>query len=141
MRRGREFYSGHYEKAIELHKKGMKIKDIARELGVSYSAAYHWAKGLRQPEKGNVSQFLDYLKENGPMPAIKIKERFQKHNELFLIAQRRGIDVRRHVMSRKFSEYKTWYYLDGQEELLQQRLDDLFSAIRKVKSKLSDSRF
>ena len=137
MRRGREFYSDKYEKAIQHYSKGMSIKEIAKELGISYSACYHWIKGLRQPEKGNVSQFLAYLEANGPIPAVKIKDRFPKHNELFLIASRRGLDVRRHTMSRQFSGYRTWYYLPGQEQLLQQRLDELFAAIRKVKSRFN----
>jgi hypothetical protein len=137
MRRGREFYSDKYEKALDMHVKGMEIKQIAKELGISYSACYHWIKGLRQPEKGNVVDFIDYIKTNGPMPAIKIKEKFPKHNELFLIANQRSLDVRRHTMSRQFHEYRTWYYLPGQEQALQQRLDELFAAIKKVKSKFT----
>ena len=135
MRRGREFYSDKYQKAMELYSKGTGIKQIAKELGVSYSACYHWVKGIRQPEKGNVAGFIDYIKTNGPMPAIKIKEKFPKHNELFLIANQRSLDVRRHTMSRQFSGYRTWYYLPGQEEQLKARLDKLFETIRKVKSR------
>ncbi len=137
MRRGREFYSGQYEKAMELHSKGMKIKQIAKELGISYSAAYHWVRGIRQPDKGNITEFINYLQENGPMPVIKIKDKFPKHNELFLIASKRGIDIRRHTMGRQFKEYRTWYYLLGQEKILEQRLDALFSVIKQVKSKFN----
>ena len=135
MRRGREFYSTQYEKAIELHNKGLAIKNIAKELGISYSAAYHWVKGIRHPAKGNVIQFLAYLKENGPTPAIKIKDKFPKHNELFLIAKQRNLAIKRHVMGRQFKEYRTWYYLPGQENILQQRLDTLYSVIKQVKKK------
>jgi hypothetical protein len=41
-------------------------------------------------------------------------------------------------MSRQFKEYRTWYYLSGQEELLKQRLDALFSAIKQVKSRFDN---
>ena len=57
MRKGREFYSQNYEKVIELHKKGMSVKDIASRLNMSYSAVYHWTRGLRKPEKGNLLNF------------------------------------------------------------------------------------
>ena len=135
MRRGREFYSGQYEKAIELHSNGISVKDIARELGVSYSTAYHWIKGIRKPDKGNVRDFVSHIEKSGPLPAVKIKDKFPKHNELFLIAEKRGIAIKRHIMSRGFGEYRTWYYLPGQEELLKKRLDELFTLIKRVKSR------
>ncbi len=138
MRRGREFYSEKYDKAVELHNKGRSIKEIAAELNVSYSAAYHWIKGLRQPKTGNLTEFITYIEKSGPVPALVIKDEFPKHNELFLIAGKRGIDVRRHVMSKKLGEYRTWYYLPGQEEALQQRLDALFETIKKIAKKMSD---
>jgi hypothetical protein len=133
MRRGREVYSGKFERAVELGKQGKSVKEIARELGVSYSAAYHWVKGLRKPAAGSINEFIDYLRENGPMPAERVSERFPKHGELFLTAQKRGAGLRRHMMSRQFRGYRAWYYLDGQEGLLQQRLDELFDVIRKIK--------
>ncbi len=138
MRRGREFYSEKYDKAVEMHRNGRTVKDIAKELGISYSAAYHWVKGIRQPDKGNVLQFHAYLQQNGPTPVIKVKEKFPKHNELFLISKSRGINIKRHVMNRRFGEYRTWYYLPGQEELLKQRLDELFLAIKRIKGKFNN---
>ena len=136
MRRGREFYSENYSKAVELYKQGLSVKQISSDLGLSYSAVYHWVKGLRSPEKGNITDFLYYLKKNGPMPVVKLKANFPKHNELFLTAEHRGLGVRRHTMARKFGEYNTWYYLPGQEVLLKERLDELFEVITKVKEKL-----
>ena len=141
MRRGRETYGKKYEEAMALHKEGKSVNEIASSLGISYSAAYHWIKGLRKPEKGNVNEFVDYLRSEGPLPTIEVEKKFPKHNELFLMANKRGLTVKRHVLKRKFSKYAIWYYLDGQEELLEKRLNELFSTIEKVKKDLTDRMF
>ncbi|MFH0949223.1 MAG: helix-turn-helix domain-containing protein [Candidatus Aenigmatarchaeota archaeon] len=135
MRRGREYYSQHYEKAMELHIKGKSPNEIAKELGISYSCAYHWVKGLRKPEAGNINDFAGFLEKNGPTPAAEIP--FPKHNEIFLISVRRGIGVRRHVLSRKFREYSTWYYLPGQESILKERIADLLMKYKKAREKVA----
>ncbi|MBS3050862.1 MAG: helix-turn-helix domain-containing protein [Candidatus Aenigmarchaeota archaeon] len=141
MRRGRQLYSKKYDEAMELHKEGKSINEIATSLGVSYSAAYHWIKGLRKPEPGNVNEFESYFRENGPMPAIEIEKKFQKHNELFLMSNKRGMKVRRKVLQRRFAGYATWYYMEGQEALLDKRLEELFSKIKDVREKLKDEMF
>jgi hypothetical protein len=141
MRKGRETYGKKYDEAIKLHGDGKSINEIASQLGISYSAAYHWVKGLRTPEKGNVNGFHDYLKENGPMPVIEVEKKFPKHNELFLMANRRGLAIKRHVLKRRYRSYATWYYLDGQEGLLEKRLAELFTTIDDVKKKLADKMF
>lgn len=136
MRKGREFYSKHYDRAVSMYKSGTSIKDIARQLGISYSAVYHWVRGIRKPESGNINEFVDFLQEQGPTPAGKIEEKFPKHNELFLIASRRSLPVKRLYLGRKFKEFSTWYLLDGQEELLKKRVENLFSKIEEFKSQL-----
>ena len=138
MRRGRQLYGKLYDEAIKLHGEGKSVNDIAAQLGISYSAAYHWIKGIRKPEKGNVNEFDKYLQDNGPMPVIEVEKKFAKHNELFLMANRRGLKIKRHVLPRKYKTYATWYYLDGQEALLEKRLQELFSTIKTVKEKLRD---
>jgi transcriptional regulator with XRE-family HTH domain len=135
MRRGREFYSENYEKVMELHKKGMNVKEIASQLGMSYSAVYHWVRGLRKPDIGNINEFIEFLRSNGPTPVLKLQN-FPKHNELFLTASRRGLPVKRLVLGRKFREYSTWYLLDNQEELLKKRIEELFSRIKEFKDEL-----
>lgn len=137
MRKGKEFYAQNYEKAIELHDAGMSPKQIASRLGMSYSCVYHWVKGLRKPKSGNVSDFAAFLRENGPTAAAELMEDFPKHNELFLTAARRGLPVRRRALKRSYAEYGMWYYLDGQEALLETRIESLFATIRNVKEKLS----
>ncbi len=137
LRKGRQIYSAKYEEALKLHKEGKSVKEIAAELQVSYSAAYHWVKGLRKPEKGNVNEFYEYIKTDGPLPAAKVGERFKKHNELFLMANKRGLQIKRHVLQRKYGPYATWYYVDGQEQLLEERLEQLSQTIKKVKETLS----
>jgi predicted DNA-binding transcriptional regulator len=138
MRRGKEYYSRFYSEAIELHKSGMPVREIADKLNISYSAVYHWVKGLRQPEKGNVSEFVDLI-DRGPVAVVDIKVRFPKHNELFLIAVRRGVPVKRYMMRKKYGDYATWYYMAGQEKQLEKRTDELMDAIRKIGKRLSES--
>ncbi len=141
MRRGRQLYGKLYDEAIRLYQEGKTVNEIAAALGVSYSAAYHWVKGLRKPEPGNINEFVEYLRDKGPMPVIEVEKIFAKHNELFLMSNRRGLKVKRHVLPRKFKQYSTWYYLDGQESLLTQRLQELFSKIKDVRDKLKDALF
>lgn len=141
MRRGRQLYGKKYEEALKLHSEGKSINEIATQLGISYSAAYHWIKGLRKPELGNLNDFEKYLQDNGPMPAIEIEKKFPKHNELFLMSNRRGMKIKRRVLKRRYGEYATWYYLEGHEAELEKRLEELFAKIEKVKDTLREKMF
>lgn len=138
-RRGREFYGSQYEEAVKLHEQGVPVTEIAKRLGVSYSAAYHWVRGLRKPEKGNVREFIECLRSKGPAAVTDIKEKFAKHNELFLIAARRGMPVKRYMLKKKYGEYATWYYLEGQESLLEERTNMLMEKIKEVREKLNEA--
>jgi DNA-binding CsgD family transcriptional regulator len=141
LRKGRETYGKKYEEAIAMHRQGRSPREISDTLGVSYSAAYHWVKGLRKPELGNVNEFIEYLRESGPAPVLEIEKKFPKHNELFLMANKRGLMVKRHVLKRKFAKYSVWYYLEGQETILEKRLEELFSKVRNARDKLRDALF
>lgn len=141
MRRGRQLYGKKYEEAMKLHSEGKSINEIASELGISYSAAYHWIKGLRKPEFGNVNEFEKFLQEKGPTPVIEIEKQFPKHNELFLMANRRGLAIRRKVLKRRFGKYSTWYFIEGQEAELEKRLEELFSKVSETRKKLRDLMF
>lgn len=138
MRRGREFYSKNYDKVMEMHRSGMSINDIANHLGLSYSCIYHWIKGLRKPDTGNVNDFEAFLAKRGPVPVAEVKERFPKHNEIFLTASRRGLSIKRYSLGRKFGEYSTWYFISGQEQELKKRLTALFAKYKEVKIKLAN---
>lgn len=137
MRRGREFYSENFNKVIELHEQGFDVKQIAEKLGISYSCTYHWVKGLRKPDAGNINKFREYFEKNGPMPAIEVKEEFPKHNELFLTANKRGIMIKRCILPKKFKEYNTWYFLEGQEKELDKRVGELEGKVREIRERLS----
>lgn len=139
MRRGREFYTDKYEEAVAMHRKGMTVNEIAVSLNISYSAAYHWIKGLRKPESGNLRAFESFLKQHGPAAVIDIKERFPKHNELFLTAARRGIAVKRRILDKRYGEYATWYFLAGQESRLEERLSELAEKYKELKEKIIKS--
>lgn len=141
MRQGKETYPEKYRLAIEMENAGKKPKEIAEKLGISYSCAYHWAKGLRKPSDGNVSEFISYLDKMGPMPVAEVKEKFKKHNELFLISSRRNSALRRHFIGRKYAEYGTWYLLKGQEKMLDERIAELLSVLSKAKEKLAKASF
>lgn len=141
LRRGRELYSKKYEEAIKLHQQGKSINEIASALDISYSAAYHWIKGLRKPDEGNLNAFENYLKTKGPMPVIEVEKNFPKHNELFLMANKRGMNIRRTVLKRKYAKYSIWYFLDGQEDQLKERLEDLYAKIKDIRDVLRDKMF
>ena len=141
LRRGREFYGKKYNEAIELHNNGMDINGIAKHLGISYSAAYHWVKGLRKPEIGNVNEFAEFLKSHGPSASVHVMQKFPKHNELFLMASRRGISVKRVYLGKKYKELGTWYYLDGQEKDLEDRVKSLQKKIEELKDTLKRSMY
>jgi len=139
LRRGREFYSKYYDEAIKLYEEGLSTRQIADKLNISYSAVYHWVKGLRKPEKGNVTAFVAHLEKHGPTAVVDIKKRFPKHNELFLIAVRRDLPVKRYMLKKKYREYATWYYLPGQEQELENRLKELMEKVKDLKEKLSSA--
>lgn len=131
FRAGREAYAEKYKRALELHAAGKSISEIAKELGVSYSAAYHWVKGLREPEAGNLRDFEAFLRSRGPVPAANVKEKFPKHNEIYHTASARGSSIRRHVLARAFGELATWYYVAGQEAELKSRIKALLETLTK----------
>ncbi len=136
MRKGREFYTNRYEEAVELHKSGKTIDEVSKKLNVSYSTAYHWIRGLRKPESGNLRAFESFLAKNGPTAVIDIKERFPKHNELFLTATRRGIAIRRRIIDRRYGEYATWYFIDGHEKQMEECLRELTKKYKELKEKI-----
>jgi len=136
IRKGREIYPEKYEQAIKLHENGMSVKKIAEKLSISYSCAYHWVKGLRKPEDGNVTAFITLLRNSGPLPVVDVKEKFPKHNELFLISSRRGIQIMRKILDRKLNDYNTWYFLSGQEKEVDIRINQLYNKIKDVKEML-----
>lgn len=138
MRRGREYYGRKYEEALRLYKEGRSAGAIAKELGISYSAAYHWVRGLRKPGGGRVNAFVQFLKEKGPQPAEELGDFFPKHNDLFLIASRRGLPVKRLLLGRELKDYSTWYFLDGQEEEIRKRVGGMLEKIKEAKDKLRD---
>jgi len=136
FRKGRDFYNQHYEKVIELYNSGLSASEIARQLNISYSCVYHWTRGLRKPESGNLLKFQTFLEGHGPTPTIEIKKVFSKHNELFLTAKRRGMPVKRKTLRRKFGEYALWYYLEGQENQLKARIAELMKKYKELHAKL-----
>ena len=138
MRRGREFYSKNYDKVMSLYKDGLPIKDIANQVGMSYSCVYHWIKGLRKPDAGNINDFEKFLLKNGPVPVAEVKERFPKHNEIFLTASKRGLMIKRYSLGRKFGEYSVWYFVPGQEDVLKKRIKELFAKYKEIRVKIAN---
>jgi|SRR3989338_2894048 len=139
IRKGKEIYSLKYDDAVNLYGSGMGIGDIARKLGLSYSCTYHWVKGLRKPVSGNPSDFAKFIDKNGPVSVLDIKEKFPKHNELFHICSRRAMRVKRAFMGRKYLEYSTWYYMEGQENLLSERVNMVISKVDDMKKSLKSA--
>jgi predicted transcriptional regulator len=138
MRKGREFYSQNYDEVMRLHREGMSVNDISKKMNMSYSCVYHWVKGLRKPEKGNLVSFESFLRQNGPTPVAELKDKFPKHNDFFLTALRRNMQLKRCVLPRKYGFYSTWYFIEGQENLLSERVKDMLVKYREAKEKIVD---
>jgi predicted transcriptional regulator len=135
LRRGREFYGKKVDEALSLYNQGKSINEIAKDLGISYSTAYHWVKGIRKPEAGNVNDFMEFLRSNGPSAALHIMKKFPKHNELFLMSSRRGLSVKRAYLGKKYRELATWYYIEGQEKELEMRVGEIQKKIDEARDK------
>lgn len=136
LRRGREFYGKKYDEAVRLYSEGTGVGEIAKRLGISYSAAYHWVKGLRKPEPGSANEFVAFLEKNGPSSALNAAKKFPKHNELFLIASRRGLPVRRMYLGKAYKQLATWYFLPGQEQQLEERIGEMKKKVEGLKQNL-----
>lgn len=139
MRKGKEYYTKKYKKAKELHKQGLSIKKIAKKLNVSYSAAYAWIKKNRKPKKGQLVKFIEFLKENGPQTKPQLKKEFPKYNELYHIAVKRKKKVKRKILDPKYKQFRTWYYLKGQEKKLEKRINKLKQKYKQLKAKLLEA--
>lgn len=137
IRKGREFYAKNYSRVMELHAMGVPPAGIAKQMNMSYSAVYHWIRGLRKPGAGNITGFESFLEKHGPMAAAEIRDAFPKHNEIFLTAAGRGSPLKRHVMDRKFGEYATWYLLPGQEPALKARIEELLGKYKELRNKIA----
>lgn len=123
---------------MEMHKNGVGIRDIASKLNMSYSAVYHWVRGLRKPDHGNINEFESTIM-NGPVAAAEINGRFPKHNELFLISAKRGLPIKRYSLGRRYGEYSAWYFAGGQEEKLKERLKEFFAKYKELRKKLIEA--
>jgi len=123
LRRTKDFYSQVYREAVRLFEMGKSIREVAEELGISYSCAYAWYRGKRKPRRSRVEEFISYLKNKGPLPIGELKRVFPKHSELFYLANQRGFSVKRAKLPRKVRGAYLWYYLPGQEEKLKERVE------------------
>ncbi len=136
MRKTKEFYTEKVELAKKLFEDGMSIRDVAKELGVSYSAAYHWIKGLRTPKASRLEEFRNFIKVRGPVPICDVKNKFPKHNDLYNLSSTRGIKINRLVIEKNFRggmDYGTWYFLPGQEDELAKRVEKLLKNYKLAK--------
>jgi transcriptional regulator with XRE-family HTH domain len=134
MRQGKESYSRKYEEALKLSEAGLSTKQVAEKLGVSFSAAYAWTKKGRKPEPGQLNEFADFLKENGPQPLLEVVKRFPKHSELFLTARQRRLPVARRKLPKIMGQYALWYYIKGQEPELEARMKEVIDRRQQLKN-------
>ncbi|MEM5812885.1 MAG: helix-turn-helix domain-containing protein [Candidatus Aenigmatarchaeota archaeon] len=141
IRKGKNFYVENYKKAIELYSKGYSIKDIASILGISYSACYAWIFKKRIPKKDIATKFYEFLKVHGPSPIIEIKKEFSKHSDVYLEAKERGFKIMRYRLPRILKGYSIWYYLEGQEKELINRVKDIINKREELKEKLAEEIF
>jgi predicted transcriptional regulator len=141
IRKGKNSYIEKYEKAKELAEKNYSIKEIANILGISYSAAYQWIKKKKEPKKDKITLFYDFLSKNGPSPLAIIKKDFPKHSEIYNSAISRGFKIKRYKLPRIFKEYSIWYYLEGQENSLKERIKIIINKREEMKNEIAEKIF
>lgn len=141
LRKGKNFYVESYMKVMELYEKGYGIKDIAKTVGISYSTCYAWISKRRSPKIDVATKFYEFLKEKGPSTAREIRNEFSKHSEIYLMANQRGFKINRYKLPRVFKEYAIWYYLDGQEKELLNRIKDIINKREELKNKITEEIF
>lgn len=139
LRKGKEQYTELYPRAVALHDKGMPMKDIAKELKISYSAVYAWLKQGRRPDEPTLTRFHDYLKDNGPTAVADIKTAVPKHNDFYHISLKRNMGIKRVILDKRYMDYRVWYYLEGQEAVLEERLTDLRKKYVKIREKMKQA--
>ncbi len=140
MRRAKEFYTEKVDMARKMYSDGLPIKEIAKKLGISYSAVYQWVRGNR-PRKSRLEEFESFLRDNGPTPVCDAEKKFPKHNELYNMATTRGIRIRRVVLEKNFrggKNYGTWYFLPGQEKELGKRIEAVLRSYEIAKGAIRD---
>lgn len=138
LRKGKNFYVENYRKAIELYENGHSVKEISKILGVSYSACYSWIHKKKTPKKDLATRFYEFLKVKGPSPAIEIEKEFSKHSDIYLEAKSRGFKINRYKLPRILKGYSIWYYLEGQEEEMLNRVRDIINKREELKEKLAE---
>lgn len=141
LRKGKHFYVETYKKALELYHNGYSIKEISNILGISYSTCHAWISKKRTPKKDIVTKFYEFLKLHGPSPIMEIKKEFSKHSDIYLLAIERGFKINRYKLPRIFKEYSIWYYLEGQEKELLNRINDIINKRNELKEKLTEEIF
>ena len=119
-----------------MNEEGIPIKDIANELKISYSACYHWIKGLRKPEKGNLKNFEEFIESKGPLSVSDISKKFPKHDEIFRVSKKRGMKIMRCMLPKKLGEYSIWYYTKGQEKKLDNEIMNLSKRYNELKNEI-----
>ncbi|MBI4894878.1 MAG: helix-turn-helix domain-containing protein [Candidatus Aenigmarchaeota archaeon] len=135
IRKGKDFYHNQYDKAMQMYRDGISIKDIANSLGISYSSVYSWTKG-KIPEEGKLNEFIAFLEKTGPSPVIVIREMFSSHDDLYQNSLKRGFNVKRYKTSlQKIGSAATWYYLEGQEDELKKRVLDMVKRYKELREK------
>ncbi|GEM_PF-1213945 len=141
IRKGKSSYIEKYEEAKKLAEKNYSIKEIANILGVSYSAVYQWIKKSKEPKKDKITLFYEFLSKNGPSPLAIIRNNFPKHSELYNSAISRGFKIKRYKLPRIFKEYSIWYYLEGQENSLKERIKIIIDKREEMKNKIAEEIF
>jgi len=128
IKKTKEVYIQKHQTAQELKNRGMSQAEIAKLVGISESTIYRWFKQKEKP-KSSVTDFVNWIKENGPTNTFEIKKHFPRHNALYLTAEKRGLPIRRYVISksRVFGDYATWYYVKGHEKNLKDKIMMLLS--------------
>ena len=133
MKKNNDAYSGKFESAILMFNSGKSIAQISHELGIPYPTVYSWIK--RGRKKTQSERFFEFVRNNGPLTLLDAKSEFPKHSDVLLKAVSRGYRIKKHDSGLKHP-FRFWYYVEGQEQALSEKINSLRNAITSAKNEI-----
>lgn len=107
------------KQVMEMKLSGMKVKDIATELGISQPVVSTLLHNARERLDGREIRTQIYYRENRE----KFKQYKEKHKEEIREAKRRYHEEHREERLEKMKEYNKKYYEQNRERILAKKKD------------------
>ena len=131
MKGNLDSYREKHEEFKRLLEEGKSLSQISKELGIPKSTLSYWKSKGRK--KTSLEEMEAWLEKNGPSPSYIVSMEFPKHSEIYNRSAARGGKIRKFHSSLK-GKLRDWYYLEGQEKELRERIASAMKKISMAKS-------